>query len=336
MNEWWEGMKMRVKNIKPLADMISADAHRRRNPGVRPAKAYALYDPFGNTGKSYLMYCLASIYSGRANVEVKTEQIENDRFNDWMSALKMVNIDEPPNGNYKNHKIEAFLKLCTNYTMSCRGMQKEAKVKPIDFITSFASNQPDLYGVVRAEPAVLSRLCIIEFHECKDHDALYRWTHDKFNPETPEFRYSFDQWLLNGFVIPSDFSLDRYQSQEKDEFIARSKQTKRNSIEQWLTSEFEVPNDENYGSFKNKTFKKVEYATILESTANQSYRDFMRGRDKIFGEDGLIKTLLALGFEQYKYSGTRYLRMERTKFDALREQYNDHIQEIAPDGEDDA
>jgi hypothetical protein len=334
MNIWLAKMLNGVVHQKPLIDMISAHAVKRRT-GVRPNKVYALHDTFGNTGKTYMMYCLASIYgTGRTNVEVKTEQIENDKFNDWMSYLEMLNVDEPQNGNYKNRKFEAFLKLCTNHSMSFRGMQKEAKMKDIRFIASFASNEADLYGIVRADPAVLSRLCIIEFKERLDTEEFYQWTHEEFNPETPEFKYSMDQWLLNEFVIPEWFSLDRYKSPEKDAFIARSRQVKRNSVEQWLTSEFEDTNEFDQ-IFQRKTFKNIGYTVVIEAVANRHYKDFMRGRDKPFGEDGLVKSLIAQGFEQYKYSGVRYLRIQTSKFDALKTRYSDHLPELEPDCDED-
>jgi hypothetical protein len=125
--------------------MIAAHMVRLFDPTVHMEKVYAIYDSFGNTGKTYLMHCLASIYgAGRSNVSATTDAIENDKFNDWMSNLRILNIDEAQNNNYKNHKFESWLKLSTGNTMSFRGIQKESVMKPVNFITSFTTNTPDL------------------------------------------------------------------------------------------------------------------------------------------------------------------------------------------------
>jgi hypothetical protein len=166
INEWFRVMCSKVKHTRPFIDMLSAHASKLRDSKAHMEKIYAIYDSFGNTGKNYLMACLASVYgAGRPNISVKTDGIESDKFNDWMSCLKMLNVDEAQNTNYRSHKFESWLKLATNYSMNFRGIQKEAVEKPVDFITSFTTNTPDLYGMIRSinpDYPLLSRIAIIE------------------------------------------------------------------------------------------------------------------------------------------------------------------------------
>jgi hypothetical protein len=90
INDWYSYMLSRVKNPIPFNEMLASHAYKRRHPESHIEKVFALYDSHGETGKGYVLSCLASIYgAGKSNIEVKTDQIENDKFNNWMSTLRM-------------------------------------------------------------------------------------------------------------------------------------------------------------------------------------------------------------------------------------------------------
>jgi hypothetical protein len=210
--------------------------------------------------------------------------------------------------------------------MSCRGMNKEAEERQLNLIASFCCNIPDLYGVVRADDALISRLVIIEMLECCDKQAFHRFT-QKYDPSTPSFKYSLDQWLLKDFVIPEDFRPCRYYSSEKYEFVKQAKQSKSNSLEQWLSHLL----TDCESMFQSQTFKQVPYRTINQSTANRLYKDYMSGKNQVFSEQNVIQLLIEQGFEQCKIHGTRLLRISTQKFDELRDKYDDGIPELIPD-----
>jgi hypothetical protein len=216
--------------------------------------------------------------------------------------------------------------------MNFRGIQKEAVEKPFDFITSFTTNTPDLYGIIRSinpDIPLLSRIAIIEMLECKDQQELYEWTHNQFNPETQEFKYSFYKWLREEFIIPDDFTPNRYESKlhpEKVEFMNESKELKRSSIEQWFSGVIE---DER--TFEDATFSKIQYKTVLQSKINSSYKEYMSGSNKVCCEDNVIKFVVGLGFEEYRNRTGRYLRIKLPEFEKLVAKYRDTTPELEED-----
>jgi hypothetical protein len=211
--------------------------------------------------------------------------------------------------------------------MSCRGMNKETEVKKIRFITSFCSNIPDLYGVVRGDDALISRLVIIEMNENTNKPAFYKFTHELYDPSTPEFKYSFDQWLLNDFEIPTDFCPCRYYGKEKYEFIRNAKTVRRNSAEQWFSYMIEQKDE----SFSELKFKKIPRMSACCSTINRNYKEYVNGKEKTYSDDNVLKFLETLGFKQYKRMGLRYIGIETEKFNAICETYGDNIPEMNPD-----
>jgi hypothetical protein len=176
---------------------------------------------------------------------------------------------------------------------------KEAEERPTEFITSFRCNVPDLYGVVRGDDALISRLVIIEMLECAGKLELQRFA-QKCDPSTAVFKYSLDQWLLNVFVAPDEYTPCRYYSTEKYEFIKYAKQTKSNSVERCLGYVLTEQQD----MFECQSFKEIQYRTIQQSTVNRSYKVHMSGRTQIYGDQNTIQALIDQGFEQCKIQGT--------------------------------
>jgi hypothetical protein len=102
-------------------------------------------------------------------------------------------------------------------------------------------------------------------------------------------------------------------------------------MEQWLGHV--LSNDD--GMFATQSFKKIPYRTVHQSEVNMSYKSYMSGKTQAFGEQSIIQALIDIGFEQYKYSGSRLLRITSERFNALQETYGDGIPELVPDDEDD-
>ena len=322
ITDFIEFMKSRVVNEKPLIEELASHAYRLRNKRAFIEKFFIHYEGGeGNTGKSFFNACLGSMYRNYANIAATPEQVVSDMFNAWQKNLLMLHMEEVQNENYRNKNMERVIKRLTTLESSGRGMYKETESSKNKAIVGFNTNQPDLYGLVRADKATLSRLVIIEF---KDYDNSFDWDDMKNKYiNDPNFAYSLYKYLLEEFEIPSTFKTYRYHSPEKDEFIRRACNRSKNNVESWL----EGANENEL--FAKQTWSGVEYYWCKTNYLVESYKNYCRdnGEKFSFKRDNFISQLIQMGFEEKTVKGTRMLRIQSNRFDEL---VKSDIEEIDP------
>ena len=327
ITDFIEFMKSRVVNEKPLMEELASHAYRLRHKSAFIEKFFIHYEGGeGNTGKSFFNARLGSMYRNYANIAATPEQVVSDMFNAWQKNLLMLHMEEVQNENYRNKNMERVIKRLTTLESSGRGMYKETESSKNKAIVGFNTNQPDLYGLVRADKATLSRLVIIEF---KDYDNSFDWDDMKNKYiNDPNFAYSLYKYLLEEFEIPSSFKTYRYHSPEKDEFIKKACHRSKNNVESWL----EEANENEL--FDKQTWGDVEYYWCKTSYIASSYKEYCRNNCEKFSfkRDNFISQLLSMGFEEKKINageqrGVRALRIEANKFEEL---VKSDVEEIDP------
>ena len=317
-----EFMKSRVVNEKPLIEELASHAYRFRHKSAFIEKFFIHYEGGeGNTGKSFFNACLGSMYRNYANIAATPEQVVSDMFNAWQKNLLMLHMEEVQNENYRNKNMERVIKRLTTLESSGRGMYKETEGSKNKAIVGFNTNQPDLYGLVRADKATLSRLVIIEF---KEYDNSFDWDDMKNKYiNDPNFAYSLYKYLLEEFEIPSSFKTYRYHSDEKDDFIKKACHKSKNNVESWL----EEANENEL--FAKQTWGSIEYYWCKTTYIVSSYKEYCRNNSEKFSfkRDNFISQLLSMGFEEKTVKGTRMLRIQSNKFEEI---VKSDIEEIDP------
>ena len=218
--------------------------------------------------------------------------------------------------------MERVIKRLTTIASSSRAMYRETESARNQAIVGFNTNQNELYGLVRADQATLSRLVIIEFKP-KPKDLNWDEIKDKFINQK-DFAYSLYRYLLEDFEIPETFNTCRYISIDKDEFIKKACHTSKNNVESWL----EEANEE-YALFEKRKWRDVEYYWCKTSRAVDSYKRYCKdnGEKFSFKRDNFISQLIQMGFEQKIVDGLRLIRIESNKFEELTKT---DIEEIEP------
>ena len=236
--------------------------------------------------------------------------------------MLMIHMEEAESENYRNKNMERVIKRLTTIAGSSRGMYKETESARNQAIVGFNTNQNELYGLVRADQATLSRLVIIEFKP-KPKDLNWDEIKDKFINQK-DFAYSLYKYLLEDFEIPKTFNTCRYVSIDKDEFISKACHKSKNNVESWL----EEANEE-YELFEKRKWRNVEYYWCKISKAVDSYKQYCKDNiDKYsFKKDNFISQLTQMGFEEKKVDGIRLIRIESNKFEEL---IKTDIEEIEP------
>ena len=297
IREWIDFMRSRVVNDKPLMEELYSHAFRLRNPSTFIEKFFIHRGP-GSAGKSFFAGGLAQLYPGLANIAVKTDQVTKDMFNSWISETLMVHFEEADTDNYRNREFETFVKRITSPAGSSRGMYQTTKAVENTAIVGMNSNDPTLFGLIRADEATISRLVIIEFKE-RDFPIL-KWEEYKQRfYGNPAFSYSLYHYLKNDIEIPADFCVSRYISPEKEEFIKAARGQARNSVELWIET---VVDDYARGSSKlafKKHFRIGDYVYMQASNADTAYRQYVEANRPKYPvqRDGLKNALISLGFE---------------------------------------
>ena len=321
-----EFMKSRVIHEKPLMEELASHAYRFRHKSAFIEKFFVHYEEKGESGKSFFTGCLASMYRNYANVAATPEQVVSDMFNSWQKNLLMLHMEEVQNENYRNKNMERVIKRLTTLESSGRGMYKETESVKNQAIVGFNTNQSDLYGLVRADKATLSRLVIIEFKP-KTDDINWDEAKETFI-NNKNFAYSLYRYLLDDFEMPNYFNTCRYSSSEKDEFIRRACSRSKNNVESWL----EDANENEL--FAKQKWGDVEYYWCNTSYIVSSYKEYCRdnGEKFSFKRDNFIAQLIQMGFEEKKINvgeqrGVRALRIKANKFEEL---VKNDIEEIDP------
>ena len=319
-------MKSRVVNEKPLLEELASHAYRLRNKNSFIEKFFVHYEEKGESGKSFFTGCLASMYRNYANVAATPEQVVSDMFNAWQKNLLMLHMEEVQNENYRNKNMERVIKRLTTLESSGRGMYKETESTRNQAIVGFNTNQSDLYGLVRADKATLSRLVIIEFKP-KSNDINWDEIKEMFI-YNKNFAYSLYKYLLEDFEIPNGFNTCRYSSTEKDEFIRKACNRSKNNVESWLE---QVVEEE---IFEKNKWKDVEYYWCNTSDVVKSYKDYCHynGEKFSFKRDNFINQLKEMGFEEQRttLSDRKTIRLIRIKSNLFEELVKSGLEEIDP------
>jgi len=314
-------MKTRVLNEKPLMEEFYSHAYRFRHPEVFIEKFFIHFEEGGHAGKSFLPACLAKMY-GRDfyNIAVDSNQLTKDDKNAWQERMLLLWAEEVQNDKYRNEDMEKTIKLMITPEGSFRDMYKTAKSGEKHFIAGMNSNKPDLYGLIRADDATITRLVIVEYKPNPKRDIPWAKYVKKFLQD-PNFGYSLYKYLAEEIEIPDDFDPCRYYSQEKYDYINKAKGTSKNTLEAWMDSLFNGRGD--YDSdLRVTTWDKKEYYYITIPAMNRSYKQFHaeQGWGPQFKSDSLTKEFVKLGFEKKKTNipgqrGVELLRVLKDKFD---------------------
>ena len=325
IDSWLEFIRSRVVSVNSFNDLLDSHAYRFRHPDELIEKFFINYGK-GNNGKSYLNACFAKVYGSLCNVGCSLAQITGDMFNSWMSRNLLIWMEEVEESVYKTKGLSNNVKLLTTKNGSIRGMYKETATSRNWAIVGMNTNQSDLYGLVRADPATISRLVIIEWKDSHDDKkVLNRKCHEFI--DNKDFAYSLYYYLKYEHVINEDFTPCRYDGQEKYDFINKSKLSDKNSVELWLSEYID-------NIFRSYKVKDVIYKFIEEKYANNSYRQFVKENSIQFPLKAIKDKMIEFGFE---YKDTRisgeHIRLYRMTVDDF-EKFKNKISDCEYDDEE--
>jgi hypothetical protein len=264
IEDWIAFMKTCVINEAGLLEELYSHAWRLRNPEDFISKFFIHYSKEGNTGKSFFVSCLASIYGQLSNIGATPYQLSGDKFNSWMFESLFIFIEEAQrsdNNNYETKDLEATIKRITTRNGSNRGMQKVCKADEHRAIVGMNCNTSDLYGMIRTrDEALKSRLVITEFKPNQlSKRELNKITKDFIRD--PCFGYSLYRYLKDDLDIPEDYCTDRYEGEDKDQFFEKYKLDERNqnNVDIWLIEQYEELKKEEMSVLDIKKVSGVEY-----------------------------------------------------------------------------
>ena len=222
----------RIYNPEALHDMLASHAYRLRHPNVKIEKFFVSYSPAdsiehkGNTGKTFLASAFDMLYPNLSFLGAREKEAMSE-FNSMLYDYLNVNFEELENENYRNQFFESFIKRSTNRKGIVRRLYHEAETDEIRAICSLNTNSNDLYGLIRADNAVISRLVILNFKpkltnqewdEFKDSVGLNdRDVNYKANCQ--KFAAAFYHYLRYTYEIPDGFNTVRYSGSDKDKII---------------------------------------------------------------------------------------------------------------------
>lgn len=325
----------RVINPIALHEELASHAYRLRHPNSFIEKCFVHYSPnYGNCGKSLLAAILEKMYPNLANVGATQQQLTS-RFNGWACDLLMLHVEELQNSNYRNHDFEGIIKQMTTKMGSGEKKGVDTKACEHHAIIGFNTNQKDLYGLIRADEATISRLVILFFKpkpEDLDWDEFKTeiGLNDKVNTEQDAFNlgYTMYKYLKEEYDISNKFSPCRYYEQEKFDLIDTLRKDNKNSIDSWLNelryddadeSDEYIPNE--YKLLVKKRIKGIEYTCIknVKREINKSYSYFVKetNASTTFKIDSIIQSLKDKGFKEIASSGIRWLRIETIIYEKL-------------------
>jgi hypothetical protein len=109
-------------------------------------------------------------------------------------------------------------------------------------IISLNSNQPDLYGSIRADQALIEKLVILMFKPniCVSRSEFRREFFLDKRSKLNDSAYTLYYYFLNDYQIVSDFNPSGYFGKDKFEIINKLK----SSLDSW------------FGEFRNQDFKQ--------------------------------------------------------------------------------
>jgi hypothetical protein len=276
------------------------------------------------------------MYGDFANVAVKGEQFK-DLFTGQFNDLLMLHVEELQNDNYRNKEFETTIKQFTTREASDRRLYKGTVKGEHHAIIGLNTNQPDLYGLIRGDNALIERLVILHFKP-KDEDT--KWGEMRKDlcldnrARRNDIAYSLYKYLRDDYIIKQKFSPSRYYEQEKFDLINKLRQSNKNSIDSWFC-EFRswTTADSNYSVFKSASWGGVNYVYCKKLETFTNYRDTTKSNcnSTIFKQENVYKYLTSKGFEEKRINGNNILRIQLEKFQQLLSQEED-IEEIGEGG----
>jgi hypothetical protein len=319
----------RVANPQALQEEFSTHAYRIRHPSEFCSKIFCHYSPTGNTGKSLLVAILGKMYPNFSNVGVKATQVGEARFQGWVSDLLYLNLEELESDNYRSHAFEIWVKQASTANSSGECKYQDVRADRNWAILSFNTNQGDLYGLIRSDEALLSRLVVVEFKERGDLD----WTAAKkelgiegdLAPLAAALFYYLATDGPEGYQIVSNFSPDRYYSAEKDALLDRLRNTASTPLDTWFAElgliqkdDFDIATDSRV--LRVRKWKDVSYVYANRSDVSRSFTKFAQSQPNRIGFklNSAYRLLESKGFRLVKTNGSFIYRITEDEFNKMR------------------
>ena len=261
---------------KPFYEELTAHAYRFRNiPNKqRIVKIFLHYDRFGGAGKSLLTHLLDTLYPKFAAVGAQAELLDSG-FNSWIMNTLFANFEELPESTYENKKFETFIKQVTTGKAMKSQKYKDTVQDEYQCLVTMNSNNPDLYGLIGADDAAVSRMVILVFNPKPSPEV---WNEFKtkiglLGQETPEeinmqrFGATFYRYLREDYVNPyypdmSKWEPERYDGPEKD-VILRKLTIESNKIPVKYILKLEEMDEDDQKILGNSKSKKKEREAVM-------------------------------------------------------------------------
>ena len=228
-------------------------------------------------------------------------------------------------------------------------MYHDAESAEIKAIVSLNTNSKDLYGLINADSATISRLCILSF---KPAISKSEWTEfkksvglddsaDNYNKTKNAFAAAFYHYLRHGYEIKADFSPCRYDGDDKYDII---QQLRKNSVKLpgrfvrclMTQKEFNEDSEETqYTIIKKMSDKKRGVVMFVSTSEINKYwgyyvKDLPKNDVGKYTSQSAIDELQRLGWEYKKTNTLRGYIINEEKYNEWREEINK-----ATDEEDD-
>ena len=353
----------RVYNPEALHDMLSAHAVRLRHPKVKIEKAFILYSPPpGNTGKTFLSSAIGMIYPelsilGARDVDAKSQ------FNSMMYDYLNVGFEELQNDNYRNQFFEVFLKQTTNRQGLVRRMYRESESAEIRAIVSLNTNSNDLYGLVRADDAVISRLCILSFKPAPTNTEWERFKREiGLDERMPDYHktklefaaalYHYLKYTYKNPYLPNmeAYSPVRYNGTDKDMIIKELLQNSERLSNRFI-KRLTIADDPNYQKTDIRILKKMKdrklgvVVFVSTSSIERYWSEFIndltiteRGK---YTSQSVIEEIIRLGWTRKATKSCNGYALPLTKYEEWRKSIekgkqdeDDYLEEIDEDNDD--
>jgi hypothetical protein len=189
-------------------------------------------------------------------------------------------------------------------------------------IISLNTNQPDLYGLIRADQALIERLVILMFKPnigVNWSDFSREFFLDK-RSRLNDLAYTIYSYFLNDYQIVSNFN-PRYFGKDKFEIINKLESSSKSSLDSWF-SEFRNQDfkQEGLGEFDYPvsimSWSGVKYVCFRRKEGYEHYTQYQRQnpRGVIFKYEFWLKFSIEKGFAEVKTSSNRLLRIQYASF----------------------
>lgn len=224
-------MQTRFYNPEAFNELLATHAFRLRHPNVNIVKFFIFFSIAGKTGKTSLMEQIDLLYPNLSMIGVKSKNVQSE-FTGWMVRYLNIGFEELENEEYRNKFFETFLKQITTRKTSVRNLYENVTTGINRAIVSINTNSPDLFGMIYGDQALLSRMVILDFKPpVSKEDGLTFKRKYGFDDTAPDYRArlnlfaaSFYYYLRYVYVIPSDFTPERYDGEDKMKVIQRLRQ----------------------------------------------------------------------------------------------------------------